>query len=250
MHRTKRPRRFKKEKKYCILTTPFKSQKILSLENIPTIPKLEYVTNIDEWDRKWEHTPVTWKLERGTEDIPGNYIESRIIALSFFAWQKEIKDIRFRRMRGDETPDCRIRFLSSNEDSLFKERPGVLAYAYFPGQGSVSGDVTFNDDYLWSSNGEPIEAWKIDPDHYDEDDLTKFRTYNLQQTATHEIGHGIALVHSPDCRDCVMYPYYNARHWLNDLDKERIKSFYGSRTFSQRMYNLLVRYVKRGYHGR
>lgn len=66
-----------------------------------------------------------------------------------------------------------------------------MAHAFFPyEQGSLGGDIHFDDD----------ENWKINPNDYD--DGIDFFT-----VAVHELGHSLGLGHSP-VRNSIMFPYY------------------------------------------
>ncbi len=219
---------------------------------VATVSRNTYDSNIDEWDTKWTAgETVTWKIEQTSPDFERQYDVHRIFALAFMAWRMQIKDIKFRSLRRSTAKaDIPITFLPKKDDALFKERPGVLAYAYFPTSNPIGGDMVYNDDYIWTSHGEPVSAHKIDPLHYPADTTVKFRTYNLQHTATHELGHALGLRHAQNCRECVMYPFYNGQVEPQPYDVERIQGFYGKRFLPAWLVALLIFKLKRGWLGR
>jgi len=212
--------------------------------------RFEFESNIDEWKYKWPDGIVSWKLESWSGDFDRIYNLQRIFALSFLTWGKEIKNIKFRQRRKvGADADIPINFVPRDDDELFKSSPGVLAYAYFPTPNSpVGGDMVFNDDYYWTWNGAGVNANLVDPKHYpDPNTKVKIKTYNVQHTGTHELGHALGLRHNTGCGDCVMYPYYNGKVWLDNNDIERIRTFYGKRSLPTWLYNALVFRVKRGF---
>jgi len=180
----------------------------------------------EEWEGKWNKNTLTHSLVRGTEDIPDNYLESFAISLALQTYATEIP-IKFHKVKSTENPDIRIEFKSAEEESLFKERPSVLAFAYFPAQGSVSGQVVFNDEYHWSMNGVSID----NPQTPQPND--RIRTYNLIIVLIHELGHTLGLKHDQhnDTED-VMDPIYNPNiRDLSSNDIIRIRKKYGVRVF-------------------
>lgn len=211
-----------------------------------------YESNIVEWKYKWPDGVVTWKLERSSPDFERTYSLERIFALAFLTWGKEITNIKFKQIRKSTAePDIPITFLPKAEDDLFKTQGGVMAYAYFPDPNSpVGGDMVFNDDYYWTWDGGDVSAHKADPQHYpDPNTPVKLKTYNVQHTGVHELGHAIGLKHNESCTDCVMYPYYSGKVWLDDNDIERIQSLYGRRGLPAWLYQALVLRVRRGLLG-
>jgi len=208
-----------------------------------------YDSNIDEWNHKWEGPVVTWKLDTPNDDMQP-YNVQRILTLAFMAWGLHTKDIRFRLQRRPTADvDIPIAFLGKNEDKLFRDSPSVLAYAYFPTKSQIGGDMVFNDEYIWSKDGLPISAHLGDPVNYpDENTPVKLRTYNLQHTGVHEIGHAIGLKHAVNLPQAVMHPYYNNEVWPQPNDLERITGIYGKREFrNPRRYDVLSKRVQQGW---
>lgn len=201
---------------------------ILNKDTLETTFKDNYKA-IDEWPHKWEKKTVTYSVIRGTEDLPDDSFERLAMNLAMTTWDVEIAlDLKW--VPKDENPDITLEFRPSAEDELFKKKPGVLAYAYYPGQGSVSGIIVFNDDYLWGMKHDSMRV--TNPDGT----ISNVRIYNLIHTLIHEIGHSLGLKHTQDCKTCVMYPYYNREIELKDYDILRIRAIYGIRMWVWRRY--------------
>jgi len=241
-----RPIKITTRKKYCRMLDP--DMKGKSTGKVPRQVKTNFQTNIvsepliDEWRVKWESGIVTYGVTRKTNKSKEieNW-ENRALTIALRTWGLRIKDIKFRRIRKIDPvhpPDIILRFVPRDEDNLFKNNLNVLAYAYFPTTNPIGGDITFNDDLIWSKDGLPVSAHDYDPANYPNPDTkVKFRTYNLIHTLTHEVGHAIGLKHNDECSDCVMYPYYNGTVTLKEGDMEedvpRIQAFYGARGLSR-----------------
>ena len=84
-----------------------------------------------------------------------------------------------------------------------------MAHAYFPGQGSISGDAHFDDSENWS--------------------VTYNKGKQILNTLTHEFGHSLGLRHS-NVPGSIMAPFYKG--WDKNLklaqdDINGIQSLYG-----------------------
>jgi len=192
---------------------------------------------IDEWPHKWKKKTVTWRLYSDTPDIEGRKKEEKIIKRGLLRWQLRVKNLKFRMVntysrrfvnKHGVHPDMVINFKSpANDDYLSQAgKENVLAYAYFPGQGEISGDITFNEKYNWSAHG-------------------KNGTYNMEHVLMHEAGHGIGLRHDPHTKDSIMYPQYTGKTSLGKRDEERIQSFYGIRPGYETLVQRLKGYLSR-----
>lgn len=192
----------------------------LELSDIGTVQFVESnVTQSEqkEWKHPWNKKILTYSIIIGTEDIPKNSKEFLALGIALTTWGAEV-DLKFRRVKSNENPDIQIEFKTSNQDSTFKENNRILAYAYFPKQGSVSGLVVFNEDYLWSMDGKMNNG---------------NQTWNLIHVMTHELGHTLGLYHDEhnDTND-IMDPYYNKQILdLSDWDIIRIRKLYPIRIF-------------------
>ena len=213
-------------------------------------------STIQEWKHKWapkKHTRrgrlrdfgyVTYKVTNESKHFPDSKFEDKALAIALRQWGLRTKEIRFKRIRTG-TADIEMRFLTKDDDKMFRDRPGTLAYAYFPNGSKIGGDITFNDSVIWTTNGKPLNAHKIFPDKYPVNTKTKLRTYNMVHTLLHECGHAIGLKHCSTHKTCIMYPYYNGRVVLHDHDVERIQNIYGTRKLSERIVDYFRRRMLR-----
>ena len=202
----------------------------------------EYLEDIqEEWEHKWED-PIIWYDVIGECRTIQTKKVKRALNLAMTTWDIEIptkfKPVWMtRRNQPKKIPNITIDFKSSEEEKYFKDKPSVLAFAYFPGQGQVSGKVVFNNDYIWSTNGKGIsgknakkKGW-IDPRS---SDTNEYKTFNIIHVLIHELGHSLGLRHDAhnDTKD-VMDPYYSGKLGLSDYDILRIRQKYGVRIWKK-----------------
>ena len=192
----------------------------------------------EESEAKWNKTTLTYSIISGTNDIAR--LRSTL-NLAMTIWDIEIP-ITLKYVK--ENSDITLEF--STTDKYFTDSPGVLAYAYFPNSGKLSGKIVFNDNYLWSITGKPITAaeyMKITGKQVSNPN-NLFSTYNILHTLIHEIGHSLGLRHSNFNND-VMYPFYNGVIELSNNDITRMQSKYGSSLPDKRIKAWLKRRISR-----
>ena len=192
---------------------------------------------IDEWKHRWPDGIVTYRLNNLSLDIENKAHQIRAVTVAFRAWQLRIKDIKFKRERDPNVHvDCNISFQPL---SAFGGRKGVLAHAWFPGQGELSGDIEINDEWNWCADAKN-QTLSRPP---------------LVPILIHEIGHGLGLRHDTSSMDEIMYPSFDLGKKKNELGPNTIKRIqgdagfigYGARTLSQRLIDY---FIKRRTDGR
>ena len=189
-----------------------------------------------EWRHKWELDVMYYDIISPCRTMEMKKVK-KALNLAMTTWDLEIP-VKFKsNWNNYRNPisNITIDFKTSDEDHYFKDRPSVLAYAYFPGQGDVSGKVIFNNDYIWSTNGKPVSGKKAKEQGWVENayDDNQLRTYNLIHVLIHELGHTLGLRHDAhkDTSD-VMDAYYSGKLDLSNYDLMRIRAKYGIRIWA------------------
>ena len=211
--------------------------------------KVEFVSEQTEWEHKWGKDVLTYDIEHHeTLKLISKRQLKRAVNLAISTWNFEIP-IKFKSAWNTKA-DIEIRFKTKDEDKYFKDRPSVLAYAYYPGQGKASGKVVFNASYIWDLKGKGISGKNaikkgIVDNAYPTNIL---KTYNLYAVLIHELGHTLGLKHDvtgkKDGAD-IMDPYYSVTNLdLSDRDIYRIRVKYGQRVYSRFIwYNIIKRWL-------
>jgi len=186
----------------------------------------ENIEGIDEWPHSWPDGEISYRLNNSTNDIEKESHQKRAVTVSLRTWQLRINKLKFRRERN---PNATVDFEVSFEPlSHFDNQKGVLAHAYFPGQGKVSGDCHINDEWDW------VPA-------------TKYQTISkppLVPILIHEFGHSLGLRHDTAEVQSIMYPSFSLGQKKNKLgprDIQRIQERYGARTLPQRIIDYFQR---------
>jgi len=231
------------EPKLCVITTSHlkdKNNNSLSFSNDGPLNR--------EIEVKWNKSVVTYALIKGTIDIRENsdVTEKTAMNLAMLTWGLEIP-LKLKLVKKDENPDITVNFKHTDEDEYLAKRKhegnNILGYA-FPPEDEQEGTLVLNDDYLWSVTGKPIDAWKVDPEHYSPGDATTFKTWNLTSTLIHELGHTLGVPHIDDCPECIMYQKDNENVDLHNRDIEIIQRKYGNTNRSDAEYLRLKEWLK------
>lgn len=204
---------------------------------------VEFIEKQVEWDGKWNKNVMYYDVLNSPQGLSIKKVRN---ALNFAmtTWDVEVDldfhPVWFRKYR-NKTPEIIVEFKTPDQDKQFKDRPSVLAYAYFPAQGSVSGKIVFNADYNWglASGGIKVKdarrrGYNVKGDPAD-DQIIKI--YNIIQVLIHELGHMLGLRHdvsgNGNGHDVMDAIYSGDRYDLSDRDIYRIHLKYLPETFSK-----------------
>lgn len=155
---------------------------------------------------KWPTNSLTYRINNFTPDIT-EIVTKLAIADAFQLWSDKA-NINFRAVVS--AADIEIKFgAGEHGDGIpFDGSGGVLAHAYFPGPGEISGDAHFDEGEQWSNNGNGID---------------------LMTVAAHEFGHSLGLAHST-IPGSLMFPMYSGiMRALHADDIAGIQTLYGAR---------------------
>ncbi len=190
----------------------------------------------EEWAGKWNDKIMYYTIG-SSSTLSGKELQ-KAANLAFTTWELEI-DLKLHPATVSHPANFRINF--SKTEGMFIDKPSVLAYAYFPAQGSNSGVVVFNDNYIWSLDGLGITVKEARERGYPvqgtpTDDII-LRPYNVINVLIHELGHSLGLRHDAtgNAVDAdVMDAYYgNDRKHLSPRDIQRILLKYPARVYSR-----------------
>ena len=188
-------------------------------------------TQIKEWKHSWPEGEISYRLNSFSDDLRTKW-QTRAVTVALRTWQWRLSKIKFRRERN---PDAHVDFNVEFEDlAHFDGRKGVLAHAYYPGQGDISGDCHINDEWNWVSSSRDQSLSKPP----------------LVPILIHEFGHSLGLVHDPTTTESIMYPSFDLglkKYRLGPNDVSRIQSRYSPRNLPQRILDM---FALRRLHGR
>ncbi|OWF46684.1 matrix metalloproteinase-19-like [Mizuhopecten yessoensis] len=159
---------------------------------------------------KWRKHSVTWNVINPTGQLSEG-IQKLAIRNAFEYWS-DVSPLQFQETNGKS--DIEIKFANGfhgdGRGNAFDGRGGVLAHAFFPGNGYLDGDTHFDDGERWvyhSNSGTELET-----------------------VAAHEFGHALGLGHSSN-PSALMAPYYRGYIpglRLHNDDVRGVQSLYGS----------------------
>lgn len=189
--------------------------------------EVNMIEGIDEWPHSWPAGEISYRLSNRSADMENSW-QVRAITVALRTWKLRINKIYFRRERNpDAHVDFNVKFSGRNHFTS----DNVLAHAWFPGQGDISGDVEINDD-----------SWEWVPGVH----MMDLASPPLVPIMIHEFGHSLGLRHdtlTSSQHTEIMYPSFNfgrQKTGLGPNDVSRIQSRYGARNLSQRILDYFL----------
>ncbi len=188
----------------------------------------ENIEGLREWPMRfnWDDGEISYRLNNYSSDFLESW-QTRAVVVALRCWQLRITKLKFRRERNRDT---NVDFDISFEPKDHFNSDNILAFAYFPGQGDISGDVHINDNWDWQPGVH----------------LSDMGRPPLVPVMIHEFGHSLGLRHdtlSSSMNKEIMYPSINFGTPTNKLgprDVERIQERYGIRNLP----NFIIRYFQ------
>ena len=181
---------------------------------------LKFADTIDgriaEWKHSWTEGELSYRLNSFSNDTKKRW-QTKSVVVALRAWQLRINKLKFRRERN---PDAHVDINVEFEDlEHFDGRQGVLAHAYYPGQGDISGDCHINDEWNWVT-GTHLSTMGKPP---------------LVPILIHEFGHSLGLRHDNFEVTDIMYPSFDLGKKKNKIGGRsvaRMQERYGKRSLS------------------
>ncbi|KAJ8284256.1 hypothetical protein COCON_G00031060 [Conger conger] len=172
---------------------------------------------------RWDKMDITWSIHSfpsmGPYKLPPQSVQV-ILSHALKVWS-DVTPLLFRHLPESNSGgagqggDIRVSFSQSFHDDgyPFDGIGGTLAHAFFPGTGDIAGDTHFDDEEIWSYQGNSGST-------------------DLFTVAVHEFGHALGLSHSSS-DPSIMRPYYQGSVGEIDAyklpldDRMAIQSLYG-----------------------
>lgn len=170
---------------------------------------------IDEWQHSWGSLPreLSYRVNSFSDDLHVRF-QKRAVTVALRAWQFRLSRLSFRKERN---PDAHVDINVEFEDlAHFDGKKGVLAHAYYPGQGEISGDCHINDTWDWVAGVHNATMGKPP----------------LVPILMHEFGHSVGLTHDNFSTAEIMYPSFDLglkKNWLGPRTIIRGQERYGKR---------------------
>jgi len=169
-------------------------------KSLKGIEFFENIEGIDEWPHQ-APDEISYRINRFSPDMSERW-QKKAVTISLRMWRLRLDRIRFRRERN---PDVSVYANISFEPPHKFSSDNVLAHAFFPGQGEISGEVEINDKWDWVP-GSFMQDLAHPP---------------LVPIMGHEFGHSIiGLRHdtlSSSMHTELMYPSFNFGRRKNQL---------------------------------
>ena len=148
---------------------------IFKIDDGPIYDHLRYVPS----GARWNKLQLTYYIHNTSSHLT---FESRQLAIqnAFQTWS-DVSTLTFIQVSSPDSADIKLKWVTGNhgDGHPFDGPSHILAHAFFPPPlgGSNAGQVHFDDDEEWATDGSHID---------------------LESIAVHEIGHALGLDHSSD----------------------------------------------------
>lgn len=153
-------------------------------------------------ESKWPTNYITYSHSNFTSDLPTSTVEDALdVATSKWYWANQA--LTFQRL--PSAGYISVGFATGDHGDGAPFTGTVLAHAFFPGAGSLAGDIHFDDDRVWTNNG--------------------VNGFNIYAVSIHEMGHALGLDHS-SVAGSIMLPTYANTIFLGTDDVQAIRANY------------------------
>ena len=170
---------------------------------------------------RWPNTALTYGFDGFTADLTAAQIRAAVVQ-AFGLWSA-VTPLAFTEVPAANGPDIRIDFVTGDHGDgfPFDGASGVLAHAFYPEQGAISGDTHMDDAETWSVNTPPSGI-------------------DLVSVIAHEFGHalgaGVRSNTSNGAHVCLLRQ--DVHRNLEPDDIAGIQSIYGAGLLASGMYTI------------
>ena len=185
-------------------------------------------------------------LDVNDKEIDDEFV-NRAELLSFQSYTKRF-NFDVKKAKPGEYADFRTIFRTPENDERKEMTNGTIMYHFFPiadYNNPNRGLCVVNPKFWFTSHGESLPMYIMDPDHYTkEDTVSRGPTIDYDAVTRHERGHGFGLPHDPAPNTTMSTPYPSIREFLDERTIFRMIKKYGLRKIQKmRDFTRFLKYI-------